>query len=199
MNPFNSSDPGKLDRRVTLLAPLTTRDAAGGVVNSWSTVATVWAEFTPQSGREIQQAGQLLALAAATFRIRYRSDIAATWRLVLDGTVYELAAPPVEVGRRVYLDLVARALDRADLTIDSDSVQAFIVDLAADDETKAITYPTAFATSPSGVWCKVLVPAGGFAIDSNPLNATRTAAGCTIQLAAAVPASGYKLSIIAVQ
>lgn len=110
MNPFNSSDPGRLDRRVTLLAPLTSRDAAGGVVNSWSTVATVWAEWNPQPGREVQQAGQFLPLVVGVMRLRWREGLEASWRVVMGASLFELVAPPVEVGRRVYLDLVLRSI-----------------------------------------------------------------------------------------
>ncbi|MDE2618895.1 MAG: phage head closure protein [Sphingomonadales bacterium] len=110
MNPFNSSNPARLDRRVTLLAPEESRDAAGGVVRAWIDIATVWADWTPQTGREVQQAGQFLPLSTGTLRIRWRSGVAAGWRVVMAETTFELAAPPVEVGRRVYLDLVVRAL-----------------------------------------------------------------------------------------
>ncbi len=198
MKAFESTDPGKLDRRITLLSPVETRDAAGGAVTSWVNVATVWAEFTPQPGREIQQAGQKIALAAAMFRIRYRSDIGPKWRLMFGSTVYELTAPPVEVGRHVYLDLVALALERTDLTIDGVGVQARTIDLAEGDETKAFTYLTAFASSPTAVYVSVLPPSGGYVITATVLDATRTAAGATAQLGATIPGPGYKLSIIAI-
>lgn len=191
-------NPGRLDRRLTLLSPLETRDAGGGVLTAWVNVATVWAQFLPQSGREIQQAGQLIALGAATFRLRYRA-ISAAWRVMLGDAVYELIAPPVEVGRREYVDLVARVLDRTTLEIDGVGVQALIVDLAEGDDTKAITYATAFTSAPAGVWCKVLPPDGGYNIDSNPIESTRLATGLTVQLAATIPGAGYRLSIIAVQ
>jgi SPP1 family predicted phage head-tail adaptor len=43
------------------------------------------------------------------FRIRYRSDVTATMRLVESGKTYELVAPPVEIGRREGLDLMCAA------------------------------------------------------------------------------------------
>lgn len=190
-------NPGRLDRRITLLAPLEVRDAAGGVETSWVNVGSFWARFLPLPGREIQQAGQKLALAAATFRLRWR-QVTAKWRVMLGADVYELIAPPVEVGRREYLDLVCSALDRADLTIDGVGVQAQVVDLAVDDEAKAVTYATAFAAAPRGVYATVLAPSGGYVITATVDESTRTAAGFTARLGAAIPAAGYKLSIIAV-
>ena len=186
-----------MDRRIVLLSPLESRDAGGGVVTSWVNVGTFWAQFLPQTGREIQQAAQKLAIAVATFRIRYR-QAAATWRVMLGDAVYELIAPPVEVGRREYLDLVCQALDRTDLTIDGVGVQALTVDLDVDDESKAITYATAFASSPSGVYAQVISPSGGYIIDCVIVEASRSTTGFTVTLGAAIPATGYKLSIIAV-
>lgn len=188
---------GRLDRRVTLLSPLETRDAAGGVSTAWVNVGTFWAQFLPQPGREIQQAGQKLALAAATFRLRWR-QVTAKWRVLLGADVYELLAPPVEVGRREYLDLVCAALDRSDLTIDGVGVQAQVVDLAVDDEAKAITYATVFATAPRGVYATVLAPSGGYVLTTTVDESTRTTTGFTARFGASIPAAGYKLSIIAV-
>lgn len=110
MNPFNQTNPARLDRRVTLLAPETSRDAAGGVVKVWLEVGDVWGDWNPQPGRELQQAAQLLPLAVGTLRIRWRAGVGATWRVVMAETVFDLVAPPVEVGRRQYLDLVLRSL-----------------------------------------------------------------------------------------
>lgn len=110
MQPFNSSNPARLDRRVTLLAPETSRDAAGGVVKAWLEVGDVWGDWNPQPGRELQQAAQLLPLAVGTLRIRWRAGVGATWRVVMGETVFDLVAPPVEVGRRVYLDLAVRSI-----------------------------------------------------------------------------------------
>lgn len=113
MTALLSSNPARLDRRVTLRSPSEARDAAGGTTTTWTDTATVWAEWTPQGGRELQQAGQKLALGGGTLRIRYRPGLTARHRVVLDGSVYELTAPPIEVGRRVYLDLVVQALNPA--------------------------------------------------------------------------------------
>lgn len=109
MNPFSPTNPARLDRRVTLLAPESTKDAAGGEVKAWIEVSDVWADWTPQTGREVQQAGQVLQLSVGTMRIRFRQGVSASWRVVMAETVFELVAPPVEVGRRQYLDLVVRS------------------------------------------------------------------------------------------
>ena len=188
-----SMNPGRLDRRIALRYPVETRDAGGGVVTAWVQSALVWAQWSPQSGREIQQAGQKLALAVGTFRVRYRATIVATWRILFGSDVYELAAPPVEVGRREYMDLVVRALPAA--TASGSLQQVFEVALDAGDFSKAITWPTAFSALPASVVVSLIMPVDGETMYLAEVGADRTTLGTTVGLGAAVPGAGYKLSI----
>jgi SPP1 family predicted phage head-tail adaptor len=87
-------NPGRLDRRITLEAPTVTRDSVGGVVNSYATVATVWAELLQDQsrGREIDEGGARRALGSIRLRIRGRSDLAETWRVGMAGKLYDITA-----------------------------------------------------------------------------------------------------------
>lgn len=191
-------NPGTLDRRLTLLAPLLTRTASGAAIASWVDSGAVWARKLPQGGREFIAAQGRHSELTAVFRARYRSDLAATWRMIVEGVLY-IVVSAEEVGRREYIDIAARALNAGGETVESATVKAFTVDLTADTDTVAVTYSTAFASSPAGIWVKVITPAGGFVIEANVVDSTRTASGFTAQLGALVPASGYKLSVIAIQ
>ena len=52
------TQPGELDRRLTLEAPVETDDGAGGVTRSYQTVTTLWAAVAPVSARaDIAAAG----------------------------------------------------------------------------------------------------------------------------------------------
>ena len=104
------NDPGKLDRRVTLLKPVKSRDSTGGIVMNWTLVSVVWAGFQATPGREIQQAAQKLGLDTCTFRIRYRSDVTAEWRVLFNTSFFEVISPPVELGRKFYQDLICQAI-----------------------------------------------------------------------------------------
>ncbi len=44
-------DPGELNRRLVLEAPVETADGAGGVTRSYATVTTLWAAVRPASAR----------------------------------------------------------------------------------------------------------------------------------------------------
>ena len=193
-----SVNPGRLDRRLTLLSPLGTRSESGARIDSWATTATVWGQWLPQGGREFTSAQARHAEATGLFRLRYRSDLTPEARLVCEGALYEVLAI-TELGRREYLELAVRSLYAASGEIQAPTVKAFLVDLAADVSEVAVTYATAFDSAPAGLWIKVLPPAGGYNIDANPIEATRTASGFTAQLAATTPATGYRLSVIAIQ
>jgi SPP1 family predicted phage head-tail adaptor len=92
---------GKLSERVTLQAPAETRGAAySDVKKAWADVATVWAAFEPLSGRELLLAQQVNSEITVRFRLRYRADITAKWRVIYRGRVFQIAAPPIDVGGR---------------------------------------------------------------------------------------------------
>ena len=78
-------DPGELNRRLVLEAPVETADGAGGVTRSYATVTTLRAAVRPASAR-----GDVVAAAAGatvTHRIvvRARTDLTTRHRL-RDGT-----------------------------------------------------------------------------------------------------------------
>ncbi len=105
-------DPGLLDRYVTIFTPTEGRDADGGVVLNWVSQGIVAAEFRPQPGREVQQAGQKVTLAQAKFRMRWRV-LSPKARIKLYNTFYEVVAPVIEVGRYDYIDVICQAIDPA--------------------------------------------------------------------------------------
>jgi SPP1 family predicted phage head-tail adaptor len=106
-------DPGKLDRRIVIQSPTTTRDAGGGVVRTWSTLATVWAERTFLSGGRLFAAAAKNSEATVLFRIRYLGTVRAFMRVVHGQATYEIVAPPVELGRRHLMELECRAINQA--------------------------------------------------------------------------------------
>ena len=99
---------GTLDRQITIEALATVQDGFGDPVESWTALATVWAQMLPLRGTERFQAQQFDAELTTRFRIRYRDDVSELMRIVFDGDSYEIEAV-IEVGRREGLELRARA------------------------------------------------------------------------------------------
>lgn len=81
---------GRMDRQIVIEQNTPTQDAAGQPIESWATLATVWAEYLPVSGREFWQAKQVNAQAVANFRIHYRSDVTRKMRLTSEGDTYDI-------------------------------------------------------------------------------------------------------------
>ena len=101
---------GRLRSRVQLQAPVTASDPDGFErVTGHTTIATVWAEVRPLTGKNLVLARTAGEKLDAEIIIRYRSDVTGQWR-VLDGThTYELTGPPVDrENRKIALTMLVR-------------------------------------------------------------------------------------------
>lgn len=105
---------GKLDRRIIIERASVTALPSGEPVESWSPIATVWAQARPVRGDERFAARQLVGTAVMTFHMRYRADLALTVkdRIIYDGKTWDILDIR-EIGRRVVMEIDAKA--RADL------------------------------------------------------------------------------------
>lgn len=101
-------EAGKLDRRITLLTKIATRDAYGAEIETWSEGAAVWAQYLPGGGTERYASGRIYADTQARFRIRWRGDVSVANRIAFEGKNWEILAVD-EIGRRVGLELKAKA------------------------------------------------------------------------------------------
>jgi SPP1 family predicted phage head-tail adaptor len=101
----------RLDRRVELRHLVLTRNSTTGEqVESWPTAyATVWAGKRDMRGREFFAAQQVNSDITTIWQIRYRTDVLATDRLVVDGLDYNITGI-AEIGRRDGLELQATAV-----------------------------------------------------------------------------------------
>jgi SPP1 family predicted phage head-tail adaptor len=103
-------DPGKLNRRVTIQSLDAGVDALGQPLGTWSTVAQVWASIINKSGLQAIKADQPVSIVQSSIRIRYRSDVTASMRVVHGATVYEIAAVLPDVAGRQWTDLVCQVV-----------------------------------------------------------------------------------------
>lgn len=98
---------GAARHRVTIKSPTETAAGDGGVATTWvTTVATVWAEIVPVSGREFLAAQQVKAERQVRIRIRYRGDVTPRMRVYDGSTAYEINAVLNVAGRSAMLDLM---------------------------------------------------------------------------------------------
>lgn len=101
---------GKLDRQIVIQRKSVTYATDGSPINSWSTLATVWAQQRPNRGDERFAVRGLVGKAVITFQMRYRADLALTNqdRIVYDGKTWDIADVR-EIGRHVVTEIDATA------------------------------------------------------------------------------------------
>ena len=101
---------GELDQRITVQSPSATVDALGQRVETWTELATVWAQAQPLRGREYFAAGEVNSDAAVRFRLRFRSDVTGAMRVLWRGVPHAIVAEPIDVeGGRHTLELMCSA------------------------------------------------------------------------------------------
>ena len=99
-----------LNQRVTIEHLVSGQDAIGQPVQTWTTLATVWADVRHLSGLETIKADAETSVVKASIRIRYRADVNATMRATLDGRVYAIKAV-LPGGRKAWLDLACEVIN----------------------------------------------------------------------------------------
>ena len=96
---------GRLNSRVTIQQRTDTHNEIGELVPAWSTLAAVWADVIHNSGLETIKANASASVVKASIRIRYRTDVKPSMRVVKGSDVYDIEAVLPDQGR-VYCDLV---------------------------------------------------------------------------------------------
>jgi SPP1 family predicted phage head-tail adaptor len=98
------TDPGKLDRRITLQKYTSTTNEFGELIETWEDIGSCWASKRELAGTERFAAAQLQAQVDTVFTIRYRSDVEPRWRAVCEGETYDIQSI-AELNRREFLML----------------------------------------------------------------------------------------------
>jgi SPP1 family predicted phage head-tail adaptor len=92
---------------VEILTPTTTRDAAGGPVETWAVSQTRWCRREDVGGREIRVAGQLRQETTAIFTLRWFDGFPGKSRLRQEDRTWDVIIA-TEVGRRQFLKVQAK-------------------------------------------------------------------------------------------
>ena len=100
---------GQMNRRIEIQRQSVSRDDYGSQVVSWQEVAKVWARVTQfQQGEDFENdADRIVAFRNARIRIRYRSDVDETMRLIYDDLPWDIKGI-AEWGFRDQLELTCQ-------------------------------------------------------------------------------------------
>jgi SPP1 family predicted phage head-tail adaptor len=96
---------GDLDQRVTLQSRSVVKDAYGQDTVTWVPEATVWAQVQAVRGREFFAAAQVQQEQTLKVRIRWRTGVSPTWRLVWQGRNHDITGI-IPVGRNDMLEIM---------------------------------------------------------------------------------------------
>ena len=97
----------QLDRRCSVLAPVDTRDASGGPVVAYAIERTIWCRRDDAGGRETRTSDALRGESDCVFTVRWFAGLNSTKRIECEGRTYTITAPPSEIGRRQWWEIMA--------------------------------------------------------------------------------------------
>ena len=96
----------QLNRRVLIQRPKQTRDSFGQRSTDWEFYCYAWAHIRPGSGREFIEAGKETSEVDVSVRVRYRTDLDASMRVIIDGRPMNIKAVIPDLANRTHTDLV---------------------------------------------------------------------------------------------
>lgn len=100
---------GKLDHLVAIQRQTEVVQPSGGIVATWSTLATARAEIVRTRADEIGTGFGEAEAAMVVFRIRWRPGITTTDRIIHHGAAFDIREV-AEIGRRRILEIRAQNL-----------------------------------------------------------------------------------------
>jgi SPP1 family predicted phage head-tail adaptor len=101
------SDPGSLNKRLIIEAPVETPDGAGGVVRAYEAAGTVWASITPVTARADVQGDDSQAVVTHRIVIRTGPELSTQHRLRNGGRAFAISAFRDADGRGRFVDISA--------------------------------------------------------------------------------------------
>lgn len=97
-----------LRTRITFQEPTLSKDAGGAQKATYanvSTTPTVWAQWVNDHGQEAISSGAEKSAQRATVRLRHRSDVLATWRVLKGGQAWQILSVDQVQDRNRWIEL----------------------------------------------------------------------------------------------
>ena len=106
-----TTSPSDLDKRITLQTVTKVPDGMGNFDDTFIDIDTVWAKKTTHRSDEAVQDMKETGTLTHNWRLRYRKDVRASWRINFGNKYMAIIGPPIEVnegGGRHWLDITAK-------------------------------------------------------------------------------------------
>ncbi len=94
--------------RIVIQQPTVTQGTMGGVAETWSTLATVWAQKANKSSREFWAAYKTSSEITDLFICRYLDGVASEMRVLFDGHTYDVISAIDPDGRGIELHITCK-------------------------------------------------------------------------------------------
>lgn len=98
------------NRRVIIRQLSAGQDDVGQPTQTWSTLATVWANVRYLSGSQAIQGGAETATSLASIRIAYRTNVTTAMQVVLGSTVFRITAVLPDEVNKLHTDLACEVV-----------------------------------------------------------------------------------------
>jgi SPP1 family predicted phage head-tail adaptor len=98
----------QLRHRITIQQPTISQGSMGGATETWSTLATVWAQKANKSSREFYAAHKINAEITDLFICRHRTGVESNMRVLFDGQAYDIISAIDPDGRRRELHITCK-------------------------------------------------------------------------------------------
>lgn len=90
---------GRLDKRITIQRRSSTKDSYGQEIDSWTTIAQVWAQVKPMGGRERMRTAAMVveSILTHTVTVRYSDTLmppleADAWRILYGSRILNISS-----------------------------------------------------------------------------------------------------------
>lgn len=100
---------GRLDKQITIQKFVAERNTHGEETQTWVKLCTVWTQVISERGRERFISAKENAEDNLVFKIRYRTDVLRSYRILYQNEVYDIKSI-TEIGRRDGLEIFAEAI-----------------------------------------------------------------------------------------
>lgn len=100
-------DSGRLRHRVSIQKATETRDAAGGVIQSWATVAKRWASIQPATGKERIEADQVESRITHKITMRHYTNLSPEYRIEHNGRLFGVVSVANLDDRGIFNEVMA--------------------------------------------------------------------------------------------
>lgn len=99
-----------LKHKISIQVRGTARDEGFQPIESWTEVAAPWGDILNTGGMETIRAGAVNSTVQTSIRLRYRTDIDASMRVVHGSKIYKILAVQPDERKRQHVDLVCERI-----------------------------------------------------------------------------------------